>query len=126
MTNLPLDTYLTWLLVILVVYLIVLVRALLARTTKTYEFLLLQTEIEALLEYLAVPRDTPAMAAWEREFGLPPTLRPTIRQAMNGRNKKSLESLLLEHLQPPQATQALVRLEEISWRLDPQKADQWL
>jgi hypothetical protein len=123
MTNLPLSTYFTWLLLILVVYLIVLVRALLARTTNTYEFLLLQTEIEALLEYLAVPRDTPAMAAWEREFGLPPTLRLTIRKALNGRDLRSVEKLLLEHLQPHQARQALLRLEEISWRLDPQGGD---
>jgi hypothetical protein len=123
MTDLPLYTYLAWIILILVVYLIVLVRGLLARTTKTYEFLLLQTEIEALLEYLAVPRDTPAMAAWEREFGLPPTLRSTIMQAVNGRNIKTVEKALLEHLPPYQATQALIRLEEISWRLAPHRVD---
>ena len=119
MTNLPLYTYLTWGIVILLLYLVILVRGLLARTTKTYEFLLLQTEIEALLEYLAVPRDIPAMAAWEREFGLPPTLRPTIRQAISGRNVRAVAKALQEHLQPNQVAQALIRLEEISWRLDP-------
>ena len=121
MTDLPLHTYLAWITLILVFYLIVLVRGLLAETTKTYEFLLIQTEIEALLDYLAVPKDIPAMAAWEREFGLSPSHRTTIRQALDSQNFKSIRATLMQDLPPQRAAQALIRLEEIAWRLNSQE-----
>jgi hypothetical protein len=67
LTNLPLLTYLIWLVLILLIYLIILIKD---QRRESRRLLLIQAELEALLNYLAISLKDPNLNKLAKRLNL--------------------------------------------------------